>query len=213
MKKSIQISRTAHYYYQKPELEVDKVLFILHGYAQLASDFIQEFEFLKSTSILVVAPEAISKFYNKKHQPVANWMTSHKREDEIKDYVNYLNSVERNIFKEFGTKEKLVLGYSQGVSTLFRWLIHSNYKASQIYACSGSIPPELTTDDTKAFQKSRINYYYGDNDGLLSVKAAIKQIDFLNSLLLDVNAVPFKGRHEISDITKSDISKQLIKAT
>lgn len=213
MKKSIKVSKTAHYYYQIPEKEVKKILFVLHGYAQLASDFIKEFDYLKSSSILVVAPEALSKFYNKHHQPVANWMTSYEREDEIEDYITYLKRVEAEIFEEFGTKEKLALGFSQGVSTLFRWLKHTEVKAAQIYACSGSIPPELTLDDAKAFQKSQITYYYGDNDRLLPVKSALKQIDFLNSLSVQLTAVAFSGRHEISAITKSDIEKQLIKAT
>ena len=201
MKKSISISKTAHYYIQEPELQVEKVIFVLHGYAQLASDFIKEFQDLKSSSILVVAPEALSKFYNKNRKPVANWMTSHEREDEIEDYISYLLAVEKEVFEKYGQLEKLALGFSQGVSTLFRWLTSSEYETTNIFACSGSIPPELTAEKVSAIKNSSINYSYGDNDGLQSIESALKQINFLNSLSLKVNVLPFKGGHEIPNET------------
>jgi len=205
MKKSISISKTAHYYIQEPELQIEKVLFVIHGYAQLASDFINEFESLKSSAILVVAPEALSKFYNKARKPVANWMTSHEREDEIEDYINYLMALEEEIFNEYGKLEKSALGFSQGVSTLFRWLIASKYKSTQIFACSGSIPPELTTSDVSTIKSSIINYSYGDNDGLQSIESARKQINFLKSLSLNVIEQQYIGGHEVSEETMSMI--------
>ncbi|MEQ8625706.1 MAG: hypothetical protein RJQ00_02170 [Vicingaceae bacterium] len=203
MKKSISISRTAHYYIQEPENQVKKVLFIIHGYAQLAGDFIKEFEYLKTSSTLVVAPEGLSKFYNKSRKPVANWMTSHEREDEIADYVKYLIAVEREIFTTYGNTEKIALGFSQGVSTLFRWLIASEYESTSIYACSGSIPPELNSSAVSTIKKSTIHYSYGNNDGLQPIESAIKQINFLKSLSLIVSAHPFNGGHEVSNETKS----------
>lgn len=205
MKKSISISRTAHYYTQEPKLQIEKVLFVIHGYAQLASDFIKEFDYLKSSAILVVAPEALSKFYNKSRKPVANWMTSHEREDEIADYVKYLIAVEREIFTTYGKTEKIALGFSQGVSTLFRWLIASEYESTAIFACSGSIPPELNTSDVSTIKNSIINYSYGYNDGLQSIESAQKQINFLKSLSLTVNEQPYKGGHEVSEETKAMI--------
>ncbi len=206
MKKTIEIKRTAHYYLQIPTKPIGQILFILHGYAQLASDFIQEFDFLKDSNTLVVAPEALSKFYNKERKAVANWMTSHERDDEIKDYINYLKAIEVELMKKHPTALKKVLGFSQGVSTLFRWSIKSEYKTNSIYACSGSIPTELNKISLGLIKSTPINYYYGTKDGLLPIDKAKRQISFLEQIGLDVHPIAFEGGHEISKNTKSDLT-------
>ena len=59
-----------------------------HGYAQLASIFITEFDYLKESNVLVIAPEGLSLFYGRERTPVSSWMTSHERKKRYRIKLN-----------------------------------------------------------------------------------------------------------------------------
>lgn len=201
MKHKIEIKRTAHYYVQEPIEEVSSVLFVIHGYAQLAEEFLLGFEQLKNSSVLVIAPEAISKFYNKERRAVTSWMTAHERLDEIHDHVRYLNELYTVVNERYPDLPFSVLGFSQGVSTMFRWLKQTTFDIKSVFACSGTIPPELNHEDVLHLKETEVYYYFGDRDRLLSPENARKQIEFLEKLGIKVTSKEYNGRHEISDIT------------
>lgn len=207
MKHTLEIRRKAHYFIQKPDGEIRSVLYVIHGYGQLAEDFIEEFSFLKKTNTLVVAPEAISKFYNKERKAVANWMTSHERLDEIDDYISYLNQLENTVIDQYGILPAGVLGFSQGVSTALRWVAANQVRYNCFYACSGSIPPELKSTSFEDALEKGFYYYYGDKDRLLSIENAKKQFGLLCDLGLKVHPMSFHGVHEISQETRDDLVK------
>jgi len=204
MKKNIIVSRTAHYYIQVPNLKIKRVLYVIHGYAQKASEFLNEFYFLKNSDCLVVAPEALSKFYNKKGEAVANWMTVHQRLDEIQDYVNYLSLLYEEVENDYNPGPSAALGFSQGTSTLLRWSMLDKIPLKHIYLCSGSIPPELTKENVRHY-KGQLHYYYGNDDKLLSIAKAKLQLNMLESLELKCIEEHFEGRHEISEGCKKDV--------
>ena len=87
----IKFPRTAHYYtHGAAPVDCQHLLFVLHGYGQLASKMIYKFDQLDA-NYLVVAPEGFSRFYwNEKRGIVgASWMTKLDRLEEIEDYSNY----------------------------------------------------------------------------------------------------------------------------
>lgn len=208
MKKSIKIQRTAHYYIQEG-INAKEALFIIHGYGQLAEEFISEFEYLKDEAIIVIAPEAISKFYNKERKAVANWMTSHEREDEMIDYVHYLNDLLEAIKKEYSIDRFSILAFSQGTSTALRWMKGSRQSFSNAYICSGAVPPELEPGDLEQHNHCQFHYYYGDDDHFIDDEKAEKLLDFLHSLVKKLSVVPFKGKHIVSKEAKGEILEQL----
>ena len=207
MKYDLKISRTAHYFVQTPDKKPKSVLIALHGYAQLAENFLNDFSDLKSTDMIVIAPEGISKFYNKEKQAVASWMTSHEREDEIHDYINYLNELIEHIKPRYENLPITVLGFSQGVSTLMRWLINCPVQIDQAFLCCGTIPPEIEIKTIRFNHTTKINYYYGLSDRLLSVEKAVEQINTLRNLKFETNSKSFEGRHEIHSLILTDLIK------
>src|SRR5207302_5058394 len=62
---SIKVRRSARYYTLGPDDErtVRDVWFVLHGYGQLAAQFIGIFEAVNDGTRLIVAPEALNRFY------------------------------------------------------------------------------------------------------------------------------------------------------
>ena len=97
------MQRTARYYTLGGGSAAPRdVWFVLHGYGQLAGDFIRYFSDLAADDSLVVAPEAMNRFYlvttetsaPARDRPVgATWMTREDRDSEIADYVEYLDAL------------------------------------------------------------------------------------------------------------------------
>ena len=58
---------------------------IFHGYGQLAEEFAQDFDTLKSPDNVFIFPQGLSTFYLKSvaGKVGANWMTSHERAQDI----------------------------------------------------------------------------------------------------------------------------------
>ena len=204
-KKSILIHRTAHYYQLVPDQKPDAILFVIHGYAQLAEDFIKTFEALGKYNVAVIAPEGLSKFYNKQRKPVASWMTSHERLDEIKDYIHYLNDLSALILTSYPDAKLALLGFSQGVSTAMRWLARSTIRFDSFFACSGSIPPELTKEEFSHMIDLNYHYYYGDQDKLMTETHFELAIEKLNELDIAIKLKRFEGIHEIPDSCIQDL--------
>ena len=124
----ISVQRSARYYVLgEPSPKVEDVWIVCHGYGQLAKDFISEFETIASPRRLIVAPEALMRYYISTapavHGPEsrvgATWMTREDRETDIADYVGSLDSLHDEIMAGLGQKKVSItaLGYSKGGAT------------------------------------------------------------------------------------------------
>src|SRR5919202_1046254 len=98
----ITVTRTARYVTLGDVHEaLRQVWFVCHGYEQLPARFRQPSEDLAEGPRLIVAPEALSRFYvesgaGTRHADVpvgATWMTREDRLSEIADYVSYLDGL------------------------------------------------------------------------------------------------------------------------
>jgi len=119
---------------------------VLHGYGQLADEFLHEFEGVASADRRIVAPEGLSRFYlaNGSGPVGASWMTRLGREEEIDDYVRFLDSVYANLFGSLGPEASVhVLGFSQGVATAFRWAALGVSRIDRLTLWAGGVPPDV----------------------------------------------------------------------
>src|SRR5689334_24649314 len=130
------------------EADLKEVWFVCHGHGQLAARFIARFLPLESPQRLFIAPEALSRYYlsppkagpHPPGTPVgASWMTSEDRESEINDYVGYLDLLYDEVFSIIDrAKVSLwVLGFSQGVSTVARWVVRGRVEPDRVIVSSG----------------------------------------------------------------------------
>src|SRR2546427_10238453 len=126
----LSVARTARYF-TLGEISpgVREVWFVCHGYGQLAGRFLRHFEPLADGTRLLVAPEALSRFYlegttgpARERKGGATWMTSEDRLSEIDDYVRYLDALHAEGFArvERGAVTRPLLGFSQAPATACR---------------------------------------------------------------------------------------------
>lgn len=152
---AIVVPRTARYYTLGPTHGFPRELwFVVHGFGQLAGRFIQQFAGLDDGTRLIVAPEALNRYYldaipERRNQSAprvgATWMTREDREAEIADYVSYLDRVATEVRHHLaGASPRIVvLGFSQGTATVSRWLASSEMRAEQVVLWGGLVPPEI----------------------------------------------------------------------
>ena len=207
LRNEIKVTKTAHYYTFNADKNIDTILYVFHGYAQLASIFITEFDYLKESNVLVIAPEGLSLFYGRERTPVSSWMTSHEREDEIQDQIEYLNNLHLRIKSQFPDKKLVMLGFSQGVSALMRWLNQLNEKNVELHLCCGSIPPEIIRNELISTKINEAYYYYGSNDRLMKRNQAESALLKMKELSINHTYIPFIGIHEVPNETHKNLEK------
>ena len=150
-------TRRARYYTLGDTVDAaDDIWFVIHGFGQLAGPFLRQFERISRPRRLLVAPEALNRYYSKvgpsgTHADAevgATWMTKEDRENEIADYVDFLDAV----FEEFVTPGAriTVLGFSQGVATAARWLASGRGRTDRFVVWAGTLPPDLELESLGA---------------------------------------------------------------
>lgn len=153
----LRVGRTARYAVLGPETDpaaIRELWFVLHGYGQLAADFLRRFTPLDDGTRLIVAPEALNRFYlvdvsssAAANRPVgATWMTREDREHEVDDYIAYLEAVQGDVVARVGGPlpwRVTVLGFSQGTATAARWVSSGSIRPAHLVLWGGLLPPDL----------------------------------------------------------------------
>jgi predicted esterase len=195
------------------------IWFALHGYGQLVPRFIRHFAEVVPPGVCVVAPEGLSRFYV--DQPAADgrhlqrvgatWMTRENREDDIADTMLWLDTV----FGEIVTMERRtvavgVLGFSQGVATATRWVVHRGLRPRAFVAWAGSLAHDV--DDAAlaaALVHARVTLVRGGDDLLMSDAQAEEQRSRLARAAPDTHLLTFAGAHRLDRSVLASLLSQL----
>ena len=198
MEQKIQINKTAVYHTFGDAEKADTIIFALHGYGQLAKFFIRKFQTM-SENFFIVVPEGFHRFYlnGTSGRVGASWMTKENREDDIKDYINYLNQLWEQIKVVHSFEQKILLGFSQGGATAARWLNLGNFQADKFILWAGVFPPDMEQNWTSTFEKSSNIFVVGDEDPYFSADKISKHLELLKSEIPNFTNFTFKGAHTI----------------
>jgi predicted esterase len=198
------VTHSARYFtLGRPEREV---WFVLHGYGQLAARFLPHFESLNDGTRLIVAPEALSRFYltesPTERRVGASWMTREDRLTEIEDYVRYLDAVYADVFGSLdaGRIKVTVLGFSQGTATACRWTTLGAPRVDRLIVWGGEVPPDLDLTREPAagrLRSLRLALVYGRRDQFFTPKVVASTEARLREHGIPYALVPFDGGHEI----------------
>lgn len=184
-----------------------QVWFVLHGHGQLSGFFIRHFAPLADGTRLIVAPEALNRFYLEstgsqgagQARVGATWMTREDRLSEIEDYVRYLDALQHEILAGLDRRlvQVVLLGFSQGVATALRWSCLGRIQPDLLVAWAGPLPPELD-EKSVAHLKGRIVRVLGERDEMASEEAVAAEDARFAKLGLEAQTVRFDGGHELS---------------
>ncbi len=117
---------------------------ILHGYGMLAQGILHWFRAAERPGRVLIAPEALSRFYAEEkgiRRVGASWMTREDRENDLADQQAYLDRVVREFV---GVIPRLELhGFSQGVAAGARWVIRGVRPVARLVCWGGTVPHEI----------------------------------------------------------------------
>lgn len=185
----------------------------LHGYGQLAADFARALVPVAGDGRVVVVPEALSRFYL---QPPARggthltagvgatWMTREDREAEITDQQTYLDALLAHARAELAPDARVlrVIGFSQGVATMARWLARSGAAPDHVIAWAGSWPEDVEpraavrTDGT-----TRLTHVVGTRDAILQPEWIERTTSRLAAAPARFERLTFDGGHRLDRAT------------
>lgn len=198
------VSRRARFHVVGDLATARDVWIVVHGYGQLAADFLTPFAAIAGERRAVVAPEALNRFYRERagetthaETPVgATWMTREDREAEIADYVDYLDAVAARVAGD--GRRLTVLGFSQGVATVVRWVALGAAPVARVVLWAGSLPRDLDLATYAArFPNGAIDVVIGTRDAYAPWAAIEAQGAQLTSAGLAYTLHSFAGGHRL----------------
>lgn len=197
----IQTTKTARYY-TLGELtdSTEEIVFVFHGYAQLAKDFIQNFESIQDSSRFIIAPEGLNKFYFKgfRGDIGASWMTKEDRENEINDYINFLNNIYLKYSSQVSDKIKITLfGFSQGCATASRWFVNSNFNNSELILWGSFIPPDIDYENLRFKLNTSLKIIIGDEDEFIPEDRIKLGEEILKKQNINYELIKYPSKHNV----------------
>ena len=205
----IRVARTARYYTLGGRgAGVDEAWFVLHGYRQAARRFARRFEVLDAPERIVVVPEALSRFYvdpspgrhGPEHRVGASWMTREDRDNEIADYVAYLDTLASEVAATVApsVRRRVVLGFSQGAHTASRWVVLGRAGARELVLWGAGLATDLRPDALSAgLDGVHVTFVRGERDKFRDRREEEAQEALLRELGVSFSVLIFPGGHEI----------------
>lgn len=206
----LRVERTARYYTLGGSSgESRAIWFVLHGYGQLAGDFVRYFSDLANDTTLVVAPEAMNRFYlvspdktPARDRPVgATWMTREDRDSEIADYVEYLDALFDEVAGDASRAGAAVnvIGFSQGAATATRWATHGRSPLHRLVLWGGLTPPETDlARRPRGLHDLPLTFVLGSRDHYVSDSMLAAEQARLDAAGIRYDVIRFDGGHVIT---------------
>ncbi|MGI8546002.1 MAG: alpha/beta hydrolase [Gemmatimonadaceae bacterium] len=210
----ITVPRTARYYtLGAPNELVRNVWIVCHGFSQLALSFMEPFLGLGADTRLIVAPEALSRFYldsrpahSGSSRVGATWMTREDREVEIIDTVAYLDALYERLLLELANRmvardmiRMHALGFSQGAAAVSRWAAQGSAVVDNVVVWGSGIPQDV---NLRALGERRpnlsIDVVYGTRDEWLTPESIAAQRAVLDASGVPYRMHPFDGGHVLN---------------
>ncbi len=209
MENTLTCSKTFRYFtFGNPD-DAKYILYVLHGYGQLAEYFIRKFHDL-GNNYFIVAPEGMHRFYLKgsNGRVGASWMTKEARELDISDTQNWLNHLKKEIDSNYSFQKEIVLGFSQGGATAARWTT-INSIPNQIY-WANVFPTDI---DPKSIisKENNVNKHFaiGTQDEYFNSEEQLSTLSFYANLGFKTHI--FNDSHTIDNITLKEILTDITK--
>jgi len=183
------------------------VWLVCHGIGYLSRYFLKYFDTLDAEENYIIALQAQSKYYlGSEYRHVgASWLTKENTEKEIENVMRYFDAVLK-AEKIPSDTNLIVLGYSQGVSVISRYVAKRKLECSQLVLLSGGIPKELNNQDFKFLKgKTKVSFIYGSQDEYLTEAYMVDSKKRFYELFGDSGTIiTFDGKHEVK---KEEINK------
>ncbi len=205
--RKITVPKTARYFISaEPSAKIREVIFVCHGYAQLANEFLEGFSSVQNEHQLFIAPEGLHRFYHRGgyDKVVASWMTKEERLDDIADYITWLDSAAADVLLRCPPDVKITaLGFSQGAATVSRWATFGMTNIDHLILWCGFFPPDLPLENP--LKCKELTVVTASDDKYVDAASEEKNLAAIASYFTTYKHVRFEGGHELHAGTLSEV--------
>jgi predicted esterase len=216
------VERTARFFTLEPgEGGAREVWTVCHGYSQLAARFLRYFAAIDDGTRLVVAPEALSRYYvhedpgegtgrgagaraSGPHAMAthvgASWMTREDRLAEVADTVAYLDALARHVTRGLTRppERTVALGFSQGAAAAARWAVLGGATLDRLILWGGGLPPDLDLEGRRPTLRDGVRLVWGEKDPYYDPARLRADEERLARAGLACETVLYAGGHHLS---------------
>lgn len=190
------------------------ILVGFHGYLENAEIHLRELASIPGAADwALVAVDALHAFYARSTGAgtvVRGWMTRELREEAIRDNVEYVRTVLRQVRSRFGWElPVVVLGFSQGASMAWRAALLGGHEIAAAVALAGDIPPELGELAPESPFPPRALIARGDGDEWYDAAKLARDRELLSSRSTGLAELVFPGGHVWSDPFRDAVGELL----
>jgi dienelactone hydrolase len=187
--------------------------YVLHGYGQLAPEFLAGCATLADDARLIVAPEALSRFYEgdlasrlqqKDPKVGASWMTREERLTDIADNLAYLDAVHAHVSQRLGgaAPRVTVLGFSQGAATSTRWVAQGTFDVARHVVWGAALAHDVDiAESASPLRRPETVLVVGTRDEFATPKALAAELARCEAARFPVRYLTFDGGHRLDDDT------------
>ncbi|MES2555221.1 MAG: hypothetical protein V4604_03670 [Bacteroidota bacterium] len=196
---TISVERSMRYSLRAAAEETETLVYVLHGYGQLASYFLRKLETVLPDSVTFVAPEGMHRFYlqGNSGRVGASWMTKEARESDIVENTLALDRLHEQLMTEFQPKKVLVIGFSQGGATATRWIANGAVRPNGFVSWASVFPPDLVSLPGEELNGSMKKWFVlGTEDPYFDVNSAEAACNEYREKQFEV--LRFEGQHDLN---------------
>jgi predicted esterase len=210
----ITVRRTARYYMLGPAGAAE-VWVVCHGYAQLARYFLRAFQPLDDGTRLIVAPEALNRYYFETAPGVhgsdarvaATWMTREAREQEIDDYISYLDTLAGHVTATRGGRI-IAFGFSQGAATVSRWAALGRTRIAHVVLWGSGVAHDLPLEP-RVFRGAALTIALGAADPHIDESKIRREQRRLEDAGVPHDLMRYDGGHSIDASSLERLASRL----
>jgi predicted esterase len=214
---TIEVPRSARYYTLGDPPPGGELWVVLHGIGQLAGDFVEYFSVLNDGTRVIAAPEALNRAYlapvnvPAAERPVgAVWMTREFREQEMRDYVRYLDLLHAELTERHRPARTIVVGFSQGGATASRWAVRGSSPIDHLVLWGATLPPDV--DPATVNEKLRgasLSLVIGRTDQYISPESVAAERARLDGAHVKYRLTEFDAGHSIKRAVLLHLAQEL----
>jgi predicted esterase len=177
----------------------------------LARDFVAIFAPVSDPARAIIAPEALSRYYlddtrggsHATSAVGATWMTREDRESEIADQVSYLDALSDAVSAAVppGATRLTVLGFSQGVATVCRWIDRGRTRPDRLICWGGAVPDDVRLGTGAPLRHPSLWLVAGSRDIYATADRVAQQQSVLRAAGVAFSWLSFDGGHRLDDDT------------
>jgi len=201
----VEVRRTGAYFEAGGKSEAKVNWFACHGYGQLGENLIRKFDGFVAQGHSVISVEALNRFYwqGVTGQTASTWMTKRFRVDEIRDNNDYLSQI-YNL--ENNDAKKILFGFSQGGTTLWRWIHEKRPDFDVFINYAGWMPEDIDLVELKDYlSDKKLVFTYGSNDKYLTDDRIELFHKVLEKSKLNVDIFKTDGEHKVDRSVLDDL--------